>query len=424
MKNHHTRGDDTGNNRDVQARERREGPSSWRKDFRRQAAILGLAAALYLLQLNRTLAEDQVGFRYERYREEGGRISVDTGSLLFQQKLTPWLTLQGEAVYDSISGATPTGAPPASDITVPFPPPGPYNTTVPLTHMQDRRYAGVFQGIMNFGPHHITPQFAYSTESDYLSYGAALNYSLDLNGKNTTLNAGWSHDFDTIFPANSPYLTQNQRKDTDNILVGVNQLLSPKTVLTANFTFRNSNGYQNDPYRGVLFDGYPQFDLNDPALFAEKRPDYRQSYIGFLSVLQYVTPLNGGLEASYRPYYDSFSVMSHTIDVRWHQKIGKIFLLSPMFRYYHQTAASFYATQFPGDPSTDPASAPQYYSADYRLSKMQTLTMGIELNARITDWLTFDAGYQRYGMRGLDGVTSQSAYPKANIVTVGARLWF
>lgn len=55
---------------------------------------------------------------------------------------------------------------------------------------------------------------------------------------------------------------------------------------------------------------------------------------------------------------------------------------------------------------------------------METFTFGVETSARVTNWLTIDLAYKRYDMRGLDGVTSQSAYPKANIVTVGARLWF
>lgn len=394
--------------------------------YRQRVAAIGLAVTLYLLQLNRALAEDHVDYRYENYREEGGRMGVDTHSVLFETKLFPWLSIQGEAVYDAISGATPTGAPPATDIHIAFPPPGPYNNTVPLTHMQDKRYAGNIEAMMTFGPHHITPQFAYSEESDYISYGAALNYSLDLNGKNTALNLGWSHDFDTILATPFTYIAKNQNKDTDDFLVGVNQLLGPKTVLTANFTFRNSHGYQDDPYRGVFFSDYPQGDLNNPALFGEHRPDFRRSYIGYASLLQYITPLNGALEGSYRFFDDTFGIRAHTIAVSWHQKIGRMFLISPVFRYYHQTAADFYATQFVGDPSNpfNPNPLPAYYSADYRLSEMETFTFGIEASARVTDWLTLDLAYKRYDMRGLDGVTSQSAYPKANIVTVGARLWF
>jgi hypothetical protein len=391
-----------------------------------RVAAVGLAVALYLLQLNRALAEDHFDYRYESYKEDGGRIGVDTQSWLFEKKITPWLSLQGEAVYDAISGATPTGAPPATDIKVPFPPPGPYNSTVPLTFMHDKRWAGVMNGMMTFGPHHITPQFSFSSEHDYISYGAALNYSLDLNQKNTSLNLGWSHDFDTILATPFTYILKNKRKNTDDFLIGVNQLLSPKTVLTVNFTYRNSHGYEDDPYRGALFNGYPQGDLNNPILFEEHRPDFRHSYIGYGSLLQYISPLHGSIEGSYRFYDDTFGIRAHTVAVSWHQKIGRMFLVSPVFRYYRQTAADFYAPQFAGDPTNpfDPNPVPTYYSADYRLSKMETFTFGLEVSAKVTDWLTLDLAYKRYEMCGLDGVTSQSAYPKANIITVGARLWF
>lgn len=396
------------------------------RGYRQKAAALGLAVTLYLLQLNRAGAEDHFDYRYESYKEDDGRIGVDTQSWLFEKKITPWLSLQGEAVYDVISGATPTGAPPATDIKIPFPPPGPYNSTVPVTYMRDRREAGVMNGILTFGPHHITPQFSFSSEHDYISYGAALNYSLDLNQKNTTLNVGWSHDWDTIIATPFTYIGKNQRKNTDDFLLGVNQLLGSKTVLTVDGTFRNSHGYEDDPYRGVFFSDYPQADLNNPILFQEHRPGYRHAGIAYASLMQYITPLHGSLEGSYRFYYDTFGIRASTVGLSWHQKIGKMFLISPLFRYYYQTAATFYAPQFLGDPSNpfDSHPRPSYYSADYRLSEMETFALGVEASARVTDWLTLDLGFKRYIMRGLDGVTSQSAYPQANVITFGARLWF
>ena len=41
-----------------------------------------------------------------------------------------------------------------------------------------------------------------------------------------------------------------------------------------------------------------------------------------------------------------------------------------------------------------------------------------------TQWLAFDAGYQRYAMIGPDPVTSSSADPAANVFTMGMRLWY
>jgi Protein of unknown function (DUF3570) len=393
---------------------------------RKQAAALVLTVGLYLASLKCAQGQNQAGYRFESYQEEGGRIGVDTSSWLFDTKVAPWLSLKGEAVYDAISGATPTGAPPPSQINFLGLGTGPLSTSVPTQYMQDKRWAGSLDGTLSFGRQRITPEFSYSSEHDYISYGTALNYAVDFNEKNTTLNLGWAHDWDSILPNSATYISQVQRKDSDDFLIGVNQLLGPRTVLTAAFTFRNSQGYLDDPYRGVLFEDYPQGDPNNISLFAESRPRHRESFIGYVSLTQYVTPLNGSLEGSYRYYHDSYGIDAHTFGLASYQKIGKRVMVSPSFRYYRQSAASFYATQFPGDPSNpgDPTPIPTYYSADYRLSEMETFTYGISLTAKVMDWLSLDLAYKRYNTFGLDGVTSPSAYPQANVVTVGARVWF
>ena len=255
------------------------------RELRTSAEAVTLAVALYLLSLNRAACEDHIDYRYENYREDSGRIGVDTHSWLFEDQLLPWLSVKGLAVYDAISGATPTGGPTPTQAqsimlnTLGYTAPGNPSDQVPLAHMSDKRWAGTMDAAFSFGPHHITPEFSYSSEHDYLSYGAALNYSLDLNGKNTTLNLGWAHDWDTVLPARSPFLYSMEHKDTDHVLVGVNQLLGPKTVLTANLTIASARGYLSDPYRGVMFDQSDQFNLNDLILYPEKRPGHRLSYV-------------------------------------------------------------------------------------------------------------------------------------------------
>ena len=401
-------------------------PPGWR----RQPLAVGVAVGLYMLPLHRGSAEDYADYRFESYQEDAGRIAVDTQSWLFETGLTPWLSLKGTAVYDAISGATPTGAPTPSQAqtimrnALGFSAPGTPGDNVPVTPMTDKRWAGSMDAELTLGPHHLTPEFSYSSEHDYRSDGAALNYSLDLNGKNTTLNAGWAHDWDTVLPATAPYLLHNMHKDTDSLFVGINQLLSPKTVLTVDLSFAHEQGYLNDPYRGVMFAESDQFDLNNLILYPERRPHYRENYGAFISLTQYFTPLRGSLEADYRFYHDSYNVNAHTVDLAWHQKIGKIVLLSPIVRYYAQSAASFYGVYFPGDMVYDPGAVPNYYSSDYRLSRMETFTVGVDLNARLSRRFSLDASYERYIMKGLDGFTSPSAYPQANIFTLGARVWF
>jgi hypothetical protein len=387
---------------------------------------LVLSLGLSLARMRSTQAQDHADYRFEDYFEDAGRIGVQTHSWLFDKQLEPWLSLKGSAVYDAISGATPTGAPPPSQVNFFGLETGPLSTKVPTVHMEDQRWAGALDPEFTFGRHHITPEFSYSSEHDYESYGGALNYAIDLNQKNTTLAFGWAHDWDHILPNAATYITKIQRKDSDDFLVSVSQLLGPKTVFGAAFTFRNAQGYLDDPYRGVLFGDYPQGDPNTLNLFPESRPSHRESYIGYLSLTQFITPAHASIELAYRYYRDSFGIDANTVDLAWYQKIGQRVLVSPQFRYYRQSAASFYATQFPGDPTNpfDPNPLPTYYSSDYRLSSMETFTYGISLSAHVLDWLSLDLAYKRYEMYGLDSITSPSAYPKAHIVTLGARFWF
>ena len=57
-------------------------------------------------------------------------------------------------------------------------------------------------------------------------------------------------------------------------------------------------------------------------------------------------------------------------------------------------------------------------------SKFESFGYGVELTARVHRHLSVDASYLRYEMAGLDGITSQSAYPSANVFSIGLRLWF
>jgi len=354
-----------------------------------------------------------VDYKFEDYDEEHGRIQVRTQSALFEKSLGESVTAKGQFVYDSISGATPTGGPPPAG-----------SDQVPLTHMSDTRYAGNLATEIKYGNNTTTPMFAYSTESDYTSIGISLTQGLTLNEKNTTLSLGVAHNFDSVQPT---FWAEARSKDSTDVLLGVTQLLGPRTLLTANVGVGTDSGYLSDPYRGFRFEDYP-----DPnALFPENRPDTRTKEVFLVSLNHHVDAVDGSLEATYRFYHDSFEVFSQTATLEWFQRFGKHVVVAPMVRYYYQSAADFYATQLPGDPTIPPDDpffsgiyTPQYYSADYRLSQMQTWTYGLNLTVMVAGRVYLDAAYHRYDMRGLDGVTSQSAYPDANVYTLGLRVWF
>ena len=412
-----------------------------------------LALSLPLISVSRARADDAVGFSHQTYTEEHGRIQVNTETLRIQKTITPWLDVTLREIYDGISGATPIGAPPIKQLRMRDPftgrliPPssitgytrqldgvsgasqsGPVRAmaqnTLPVTDSPDQRVGTDIAIGLTKGPHRLVPEFSFSNESDYRSYAFALNYTYEFNDKNTTLSLGWSHAFDEVLANDFTFLTSSAHKNTDNFIIGGTQLLSPGTVLGANLTLGYAHGYLSDPYRAVVFNESDLNPDNQVVLAGENRPSHRFSQALLLSLTQSVKPLNASIEGTYRFYHDSYGIFANTVGLAWFQKLGRSLVLSPSARYYRQTAADFYGIQFPGDPINDPGRAPRFYSADYRLSEMETYTLGLEATLKLREKLDLHLGYQRYWLRGLDHETDQSTYPKANIFTVGLTFTF
>lgn len=421
-----------------------------------------LAGALSLSRPQISRAEDRVDYRYEDYSEDHGRIQIQTHAAYVEAELNSHVAVKGQFVYDAISGATPTGGPPAAG-----------NPQVPLVDVSDIRRAGSLEAAVSYGEEPdgkhgrfvTTPQVSYSKESDYESVGVALNQTINFNQRNTALTVGIAENWDELKGAQHGF-NNPERKDTTDFLLGVRQILAPRTVLTVNLTLGYARGYLSDPYKGVNFSYSYPIPLFDPdpvdVNWEEHRPDSRFRQVGYVSLLQYVDAVRGALETSYRLHHDDWGVVGHTLELAWHQKLGRRgrdmdpwVTLSPFFRFHHQSAADFYGVQFAGDPAfangavgaaqsdgftilfaDDPAfpgdatgtftvpAHPKYYTSDYRLSQLNTFTYGLTADIRVHEHVSLTAGYKRYVMEGLDGVTLSSAYPSAHVVTVGATIWF
>ena len=379
-----------------------------------------LAVSFCLLPFLRSHAEDHVDYRYEDYAEDNGRIHIRTHGVFFESDLKPWLSLKGNYIYDGISGATPTGTPPPAG-----------ETLGRQVTIEDIRRAGFIEPKIKIGNHSFSPQLSYSLESDYKSLGTAFSHSIEFNDKNTTVTWGVGHSFDHILPNDgqatpeSPEITTPLSKNSTDFLIGFTQLLGQKTVVGMNLTIGYSEGYLSDPYKRVLFQDFPYFGGAYTG-FPENRPNHKQREVVYLSLQHAFPTLKSAFEGSYRFHHDDWGINANTLTAQWHQKIGQRLTLSPILRYHTQTRADFYAPSFPGDP-TDPTfvpNIPELYSADYRLSELESWTYGTSLSLRVHDRVTIELGYKRYQMFGTDDKTDAGQYPSANIVTLGFNLWF
>ena len=373
-----------------------------------------LASFFSLVAAQLAQAEDSVTVKAQSWQEDNKRVRVDSQYALLQTDLTTEARLKIMGLVDTITGATPTGQQPAA--------PG---APVPLSKMDDRRKAWDANLAYQFPRVNVSAGCGVSRESDYVSHGYALNTLTDFNQKNTLLLVGWGHTDDRVMES---FWSADREKTGDDFIVGATQLLSPVLSVTANLSCGRATGFLADPYKIV---STTRLDLDPGTRYTppENRPVEKDKIALFLGANRHFESLDGALDASYRFYHDSFGVDAHTVDLKWVQRLGARWTLEPSARFHRQSAADFYHADLDADGvvvSLDPSletgtgRAP-YYSSDYRLSRMETATLGLKATYAINDHLSVDLAYERYLMRGLDDVTPRGAYTDADVFTVGMK---
>ncbi len=381
---------------------------------RARPLCLGTALAGWLLfvQPRPARAEDSVSYKYVDYRESAGRIAVQTQSALFEQDLGTEMHLKLQGVIDAIAGASPSGqpAPAGSD-------------QVPLTYLHDRRKAWEATLSRQFSAANIAVGIADSRESDYTSVGWSINTLTDFNQKNTTLLAGVAGTNDDVKVL---FQTAWAEKRTNDLIMGVTQLLDPRTSVSFDLTWGRATGYLSDQYKVVQ----RSVEVNPGDFlalqFPENRPGARDKWIAVGSLNHAFTEMHGAIEASYRFYHDTFGTSAHTVEFTWLQQISRVLILKPELRFYDQSAANFYYYRLDQTSIVPPFGPPPaqgpFYSSDYRVSALRTYTYGLKVVWTPSVRWQVDAALEQYDMRGKDGVTPQSAYPRATIVTAGLKM--
>lgn len=372
-----------------------------------------LILLLELVQPRQARGEDAVSYKFQDYQESGGRIGVQVHGAMIEKDFGPLTKLKVHGVIDTIAGATPTGEPERT--------PG---AGVPVSTIHEERKAWSVDLSHQFGDFTVALGGARSRESDYVSTGWSVNTFKDFNSRNTTLAlgiAGTSDDVKVFF--------QPERADkrSFDVIAGITQLLDKQTSATLNVTRSEASGYLSDPYKLVeqIGEVFPGVFLRQT--FPENRPDSRTKWLVLGSINRAVPALHASVDASYRFHHDDFGITSHTFNLEWYQKISEWVTLRPHFRVMRQSAADFYRATLTGAPFTptfDPTGNAPFYSSDYRLSELRTTNWGLKLVWEPRANLQFDVTLEKYEMKGRDGVTSASAYPRATIFTIGGRFAF
>ena len=309
-----------------------------------------------------------IAFKYGSYRDSQpgwDRIKVDSPQLYVLAPFAgPW-AVEAATVSDSVSGATPrmhtsrTGA-------TPF--------------MSDHRSATDVKVTRYFRRAAVSAGLAYSGENDYVSQAQSLELRWSSEDNNRTWLVSLGHSGDRIDNTNSGGAVADQHRQTRELMLGLNQVVTANDLVQGQLTRSRGAGFYSDPYK----------DFDD-------RPDTRDATIALLRWNHHLEALRATLRTGWRYYSDSFGIRAHTLSAEWAQPVGA-WTFTPGLRYYMQSAASFYFDPVPdaqGQPNSlltriHAASLKGYRSADPRLSAFGAVTASLKVAYEFPDGTALD----------------------------------
>lgn len=371
-----------------------------------------IAAGLGALTARTASAQSSVDTQFLFYKESGGRTQVLNPLILWNQDFGQSggqlnLTLG----YDSISGASPTGGYPTSDVTTSASGTVTASGDIPQASYTDtRKSVGLAYG-RRFGANLPTVNLTYAKENDYTAKGIGLTDAWTLMGGRATLHLGFALSRDIVSPVKNPETNPDGAdlrlpKNTNGYSLGWTWIFGERDLADLSFSLMSLSGYLNDPYKVVPI-GPPDSTETLPEL----RPDKRSRRTLVARYSHYFL-WDASVNLTYRFYDDDWSISAHTFDVVYNQKLGADWTVSPEIRLYTQTGAYFFANRF--------AAPQQFMSSDYRLSPLGSFLGGLTISHRLQDAISANIGGTFLSQHSNDPIRLATGTPGERVASVSA----
>ncbi len=391
------------------------------------AALTAASCALLGSTASPAVADEVEGWSFDSallyYAEDDDRVQDVSASIAAKRAFSDERSLGLTLTADTLTGASASGAI-ALDRPQTFTSPSgnaTYTTLpgeIPLDDtFLDTRYALNVAWTQPLGRlYTFSAGAGFSTEYDYTHLGANLWLSRDFNKRNTTLSLGLAYSQDDIEPVGGAPIPLSEMldvgdhsnklgtdsKDVVDLLLGVTQVLTRTTILRVNYSYSNSSGYLNDPYKilsvvdpltGDTLTRVPMGEGPNGVYRFESRPDSRAKHSLYSEVKHaFGAPV---LHVSYRYMTDDWNIDSHTLETRLRWPIGASSYVEPLLRYYTQSEADFYRSSL---FATEPL--PEFASADFRLGSFDATTVGVKFGHRNASGSEWNARLEYYQQSG------------------------
>jgi len=280
-------------------------------------ALLGVTANA----VGAVLPDDRADALYHSY--DGGGVQVDGPSLLVRKKVLENFSLTGNYYIDSISSAS-------IDV-----------VTTASPYKEERTQTSLGVDFLH-GKTNVSANFTRSDESDYQAETVSFGVSQDMFGDLTTLAMGFSRGND-IVRRNGDDLFQDEL-DRWSYRLGLTQVLTKAMVANLSLEVITDEGFLNNPYRSVRY--LDPESASGYSYQAEVYPRTRTS-TAVAARTRYFLPYRAAVHAEYRYFEDTWEIQAHTAELGYTHPLKDAWTLDFKFRYYSQSAASFYADLYP-----------------------------------------------------------------------------
>lgn len=270
--------------------------------------------------------EDEASLAYNYF--DGGGITVHGPAIILKKAMKGRMSIEAGGRMDMVSSASIDVLTQASK-------------GEKFTDDRKEVYLG---GSHIWGDSLVSASYTISDESDYTSNTLALGLTHDLLDRNVTVDLRVARSRDDVSSNADPDFGEAGFNRTA-YSIGLTQSLSPRWLAQMNYELTADDGYINSPYRNALV---------GTAWVPEVYPDARtgQAWVirsthGFLRDLAAGGGLKSSVQVTYRFYRDTFDVQSHTGKLSYQHRFSPNKLFGISYRYYQQTAASFYGDVLP-----------------------------------------------------------------------------
>lgn len=260
----------------------------------------------------------------------------------------------------------------------------------------DTRHVGTVNGGYQPGRFGAQAFGSISSESDYVSRTLGVTVNAELLEKQLTPQLGFSHTWDTIGRAGTPYDVFSNSLKAEEITAGATIVMSPTSLMVLGTSVALESGDQSKTYRYIpLFApgvsvpaGASAETVNRarlPAKPLEQLPLDRQRFSVGGRFIQRTTS-STTLRLEERLYTDTWGVKATSTDARYMMDRSARLRIWPHARIHVQSGATFYKRVYGATLNSDgSASLPMFRTSDRELSPMFGVTLGGGIRFAITD---------------------------------------